>query len=67
LLKKKVFSSWDLFLVPYPFSHGLFRWGQPIWVSPDATEADLEAKRRELEAALNQMTAQTDEKVMSGD
>jgi hypothetical protein len=39
----------------------LFLWGAPVWVPPDATPADLEAKRLELEVILNRITAQADE------
>jgi len=53
--------SWDRFLLPYPFGRGLFLWGKPIWVSPAATEADLESKRIELEEALNRITAEADD------
>jgi len=61
LLKKKVFASWDRFVVPFPLSRGLFVWGKPIWVPRDATEEDLETKRLELETALNRITAEADE------
>lgn len=61
--KKKVFASWDRFMVPYPFSRGLFLWGKPIWVSSGATESELDAKRRELEESLNRITAEADEAV----
>jgi len=50
-------------MVPYPFSRGLFLWGPPFWVPPEADAAELEAKRLELEALLNQLTAQADEAV----
>ncbi len=50
-------------MVPYPFGRGLFLWGKPIRVSPDAMETDLEAKRLELEEALNRITAEADEAV----
>jgi hypothetical protein len=33
-------------------------------VAPEATEAEQEVKRRELEDALNRITAQADEEVM---
>jgi lysophospholipid acyltransferase (LPLAT)-like uncharacterized protein len=52
-------------MVPYPFSRGLFLWGPPFWVSPEANAAELEEKRLELEALLNQLTAQADEAVSS--
>ena len=55
--------SWDRFVVPYPLGRGLFLWGKPILVSPDAMETDLEAKRLELEEALNRITAEADEAV----
>ncbi len=50
--------------MPLPFGRGLFRWGEPIWVAADATDADLEVKRAELEAALNRLTADADAAVM---
>jgi lysophospholipid acyltransferase (LPLAT)-like uncharacterized protein len=65
LLKKKLFASWDRFLVPYPFSRGLFYWGEPIWVSRDATEAEMETRRLDLETELNRITAEADEKTAS--
>ena len=51
-------------MVPYPWSRGLFLWGPPLWVPPDADATELEAKRLELERLLNQMTAQADEAVV---
>ena len=50
-------------MVPYPWSRGLFLWGPPLWVSPDGDATELEAKRLELEALLNDLTAQADEAV----
>jgi lysophospholipid acyltransferase (LPLAT)-like uncharacterized protein len=63
MLKKKLFRSWDRFLLPLPFGRGLFLFGEPITVSADASEADVEAKRLELEQALNRMTEEADERV----
>ena len=53
-------------MVPYPFGRGLFLWGQPIWVSREASEADLERVRVELQDALNRLTTQADEEVGDG-
>jgi lysophospholipid acyltransferase (LPLAT)-like uncharacterized protein len=58
--KKKIFNSWDRFLLPYPFSRGVFIWGEPIWVGARDDEAGIEEKRKTLEARLNQITAEAD-------
>jgi len=62
--KKKLFASWDRFIMPYPFSRGLFLLGPPISVPPDASSDDLERVRRELEETLNRMTIKADEAVL---
>jgi lysophospholipid acyltransferase (LPLAT)-like uncharacterized protein len=38
----------------------VFIWGNPIWVAPQASKVELENKRCELEAELNQMTLEAD-------
>ena len=53
-------GSWDRFLVPAPFSRGLFIWGEPIWVTREADAAVLEQKRLELKAALDRTTEEAD-------
>jgi hypothetical protein len=58
--RKKVFNSWDRFLLPYPFSRGVFVWGEPIWVVPEENEVGFEGKRSTLETRLNDITAQAD-------
>jgi lysophospholipid acyltransferase (LPLAT)-like uncharacterized protein len=58
--KKKLFASWDRFIMPYPFSRGIFLWGEPIHVSPEAAASELERKRVELENTLNRMTGEAD-------
>jgi len=61
VLKKKVFGSWDRFILPIPSGRGLFMWGRPVWVPPDTVEAGLETKRYELELLLNRLTAEADD------
>jgi hypothetical protein len=47
-------------MVPYPFSRGVFLYGNPLWVSREADEASLEATRLELEKTLNRLTAEAE-------
>ena len=60
MLKKKVFSSWDRFIVPYPFSRGVYLWGNPIWVDRDADAAAMERIRLELENALISISSEAE-------
>jgi lysophospholipid acyltransferase (LPLAT)-like uncharacterized protein len=53
-------NSWDRFLIPRPFSRGLFVYGEPILVPRDADEARLEAARLEVERSLNEVTERAD-------
>jgi hypothetical protein len=45
--------SWDGFQIPYPFTRARVLIAPPIRVPPDADEAALEAKRAELQRALD--------------
>lgn len=45
--------SWDRFQVPYPFTRARVRIAPPIYVAPDADETTLNAKRDELQQALD--------------
>src|SRR6185437_3754651 len=64
LFKKKLFASWDRYMVPYPFSRGLFLYGNPLRVSREADDASLEATRLELETVLNRLTDQAEQNVI---
>ena len=57
---KRVLASWDAFLLPLPFSRVVVVYGEPIYVPADASAADLEAKRREVEASLRRITETAD-------
>lgn len=58
--RKRVLASWDAFLLPLPFSRVVVVYGEPIYVPADASAADLEAKRREVEASLRRITETAD-------
>lgn len=50
----KALGSWDRFIVPLPFSRGVFVYGEPIEVAPSAGEAEMEEVRQRLERALGE-------------
>ncbi|WP_339862629.1 lysophospholipid acyltransferase family protein [Thalassospira alkalitolerans] len=58
--RRKIFNSWDLFVLGLPFSRGTFHWGEPVFVDRDLDDAGIEAKRLEVETALTQLTQDTD-------
>jgi len=58
---KKIFlNTWDRFLLPYPFSKGVFIWGEPIHVDPNSDRTHLEEMRLLLERSLNELNERAD-------
>lgn len=58
--KRKVFSSWDKFVMPYPFNKIVFICGDPISISRDSDTDEMEKKRLELENSLIDVTERAD-------
>lgn len=58
--RRRMLSSWDRFIIPLPFSQGVYVIGEPLTVPGDADEATLEQARGELEDRLNTITAEAD-------
>jgi lysophospholipid acyltransferase (LPLAT)-like uncharacterized protein len=58
--RRKILKTWDHFLLPYPFSKGVFIWGEPIVVDPNGDRAHLEERRALLEKRLNELTERAD-------
>jgi lysophospholipid acyltransferase (LPLAT)-like uncharacterized protein len=50
-------KSWDLFQVPKPFTPARVYIARPIYVPPDADDRELEAKRNELQGALDELNS----------
>jgi lysophospholipid acyltransferase (LPLAT)-like uncharacterized protein len=57
---RKVIGSWDRFVLPFPFGRGVFVWGEPIHLVPDAGADAIEAARVLLEERMNALTAEAD-------
>ena len=58
--RRRLFNSWDQFLLARMFGQGVFLWGDPIWVPKDADDAEMERLRQVLENSLNNLTKQAD-------
>ena len=58
--RKKVFNSWDNFIVPFPFSKLIYLWGEPLLVPRDIDKDGLEEKRLTLQDRLCKITAEAD-------
>ncbi len=58
--RRKVLQTWDRFLIPLPFSRGVFVWGEPIWVDPEADEREMSRKAILLEERLKEVTELAD-------
>lgn len=58
--RRRLLGSWDRFMVPLPFTRGVFVWGEPLTVPRDAGEADIASLRAELEERMNALTAEAD-------
>ena len=54
--RKYCFRSWDQFQIPYPFARCNLRYGAPIYVPRDASEAERETIRQQLEQAMMKIT-----------
>jgi lysophospholipid acyltransferase (LPLAT)-like uncharacterized protein len=54
--KKITVNSWDRFQIPLPFSRCDLRFGAPLYIAREATDADLERARQQLEKAMQDLT-----------
>jgi lysophospholipid acyltransferase (LPLAT)-like uncharacterized protein len=58
--RKKVFNTWDRFILPLPFCKIVYIWGKPIFIPRNLSEKEMEEKRLLLEERLRQITAEAD-------
>ena len=57
---KKVFRSWDAFLMPLPFSRVVVVYGEPIYVPATTSPTVFQAKQHEVETNLRHITEMAD-------
>jgi hypothetical protein len=54
-------NSWDRFVLPLPFTRCTMNFGQPIHVARSADDVTIQAKKEEMEIALNRITAEAEQ------
>lgn len=54
------FSTWDRFLLPFPFTRGVFLCSGPYYVPESATAEELENSGKAIENQLNSITQEAD-------
>ncbi len=61
---RRFLPSWDRFLVPSPFAHGVYVWGEPIYVPTALTKAEAEKYQSLLAERLDAVTAEADSRAI---
>lgn len=61
--RRAILGSWDRFHLAFPFSEGLFLWGEPIAVPGDADEAAVAFWRKRIEDSLNGLTREAERRM----
>jgi hypothetical protein len=56
----RLLGSWDRFMIAWPFSSGIFMWGQPIAVPARMSAEEQETLRQAVEDGLNALSAEAD-------
>ena len=54
--KFKIINSWDNFVLPYPFSKGIYTFGKPTYVKKEISFYKFELERQNLENEIKRLT-----------
>lgn len=60
---KTIEKAWDKMMIPFPFSKGVCKISEPLYVPADASEEELEKYRQEMENRLNQISIECDQEM----
>lgn len=53
-------NSWDKYILPTPFAKCLMIFGEPLYVSPKASEDEVEVVRQKLESEIHRLEQQAE-------
>ena len=61
--KYKIINSWDDFVLPYPFSKGIYSFGKPIYIEKKININKFELERQNLENEIKRLTKILENKI----
>ncbi|HEX7969671.1 MAG TPA: lysophospholipid acyltransferase family protein [Stellaceae bacterium] len=61
--RRRILGTWDRFHLPFPWSRGVYVWGEPIIVPADLDDAEIETWRWRIEERMIAQTAEADRRV----
>jgi len=61
--KKRIFNSWDSFIMPRLFSKGAFVYGDPIFIKKRLNSEATDSAAKELQKTLNTLTADAERRM----
>ncbi len=61
--KFKIINSWDNFILPYPFSKGIYSFGKPIYIKKNININNFELARQNLENEIKRLTTILESKI----
>ena len=59
--RRQVLGSWDKFILAFPFSKGVFVWGDPLFVPKNADEETLKKAKNDLTKSLCDVSNKADQ------
>ena len=59
----KIINSWDNFVLPYPFSKGIYSFGKPIHIEKEINITEFELARQNLENEIKKLTKILESKI----
>jgi lysophospholipid acyltransferase (LPLAT)-like uncharacterized protein len=58
--KRKVFKTWDSFILPFPFNKGKVIWTNPVYIPKETTDRELEEIQIKIENKMNDLLDSAD-------
>jgi lysophospholipid acyltransferase (LPLAT)-like uncharacterized protein len=61
--RRRLLATWDRFHLPWPFSRGIYLWGEPIEIAGSLNTQGSEEARRLVESRMVEMVREADRRV----